>query len=181
VTLSLSRPKLVPHTTSSCGHIEYLPELDVGNPLGARTSMILVSLSPTIRIRRTKHTKIYLPAVSNPNNWRTRYGHFVCHDANKGPDGPFRRTVGAHHRATLWLPGLRLRWSSRVARWCRVLAVPARCPGGKVCRQPGLGPGRPQHGGRSRAEPVPGALPLCGVRHLHACVWFAGGGDGDLG
>jgi hypothetical protein len=33
--LSLSRPKLVSPTTSPCEHIEHLPELDVGHPLGA--------------------------------------------------------------------------------------------------------------------------------------------------
>jgi hypothetical protein len=71
-TLSLSRPKLVPPTTSPCGHIEHLPELDVWPPLGAWTSIILVSLSPTIQIRRTKHTKIYLSAVSNLDRRRAK-------------------------------------------------------------------------------------------------------------
>jgi hypothetical protein len=41
--------------------------------------------------------------------------------------------------------------------------------------------GQPQHGSRPRAEPVLGALPLRGVRHLHARVQIVGGGDADLG
>jgi hypothetical protein len=56
-TLPLSWPKLVSPTTSPCGHMEHLPKLDVGNPLGAWTSLTPVSLSPTIRIRRTNHRK----------------------------------------------------------------------------------------------------------------------------
>jgi hypothetical protein len=52
----------------------------------------------------------------------------MCHDANKGPDGPFRRAADARHCAAFRLTGLHLRRSSRVTRWGRLLTVPAEAP-----------------------------------------------------
>jgi hypothetical protein len=77
-TLSLSRPKLVSPTTSPYGHIKNFPGLDVGHPLGAWTSIIPMSLSPTIRIRSMNHTTNYFPVVSNPNNEWLTHVFSVC-------------------------------------------------------------------------------------------------------
>jgi hypothetical protein len=87
-TLSLSRPKLVSPTTSPCGHIEHFPELDVGHPLGAETSIISVSLSPTIQTRRTNHTKNYCRWYQTPTVGASGSGTSCVTTPNKGPDAP---------------------------------------------------------------------------------------------
>jgi hypothetical protein len=63
---TLSRPKLVPTTTSPRGHIKHSSELDVGHLPCLNQYNPCVS-KPNHPDQTHEHTKIYLPTLSNPD------------------------------------------------------------------------------------------------------------------
>jgi hypothetical protein len=88
-TRSLSRPNVVPPTTSPCGHIEHSLELDVGHPACLDKYNPHVS-KPNHLDQTHKHTKIYFPAVSNPN--KASHSNLPRSHSHNGPTNPRKKS-----------------------------------------------------------------------------------------